>query len=146
MFLSNMDHKVCIQTKYSETLNTFVMFHSSMNYLIVRLPHTKALPHSWHLYSFFWTLTVKDQHISHLDDVSYLWIFWCLVRFETWVKALLTLKTSERSLYKMYSPMTCKVWFSTETHATHYICKVPLLYVFSNEAEDVLFEDRKSVV
>ena len=39
-----MDHKVCIQTKYSETLTTFVMFHSSMNYLIVRLPHTKVLP------------------------------------------------------------------------------------------------------
>ena len=86
MFLSNMDHKVCIHTNYSETLTTFVMFYSSMNYLIVRLPHTKVLPHSWHLYSFFWTLTVKDQHISHLDDVSHLWIFWCLVRFEAWVK------------------------------------------------------------
>ena len=81
-----MDHKVSMQTKYSETLATFVMVHSSMNYLIVRLPLTKVLPHSWHWYSFFWTLTVKDQHISHLDDVSYLWIFWCLVRFETWVK------------------------------------------------------------
>ena len=105
----------------------YIWLLSSMNFLM----KPKMLPHSWYLDGFsvvwilwqtvgcqVWTLNFDDfYHILHshkfLSGMDFLMFSECWDLSE----GFSTLETFERFLY-MYSPMTCKVWISTEELAT----------------------------
>ena len=104
----------------------YIWLLSSMNFLM----RPKMLPHSWYLYGFsvrwilwptvgvnfeLWILKTSTIHHIHIR-FSHVWIFWCLVSAETWVKDFPHLK--HLKAFSVYSAITCKVWLSTEELAT----------------------------
>ena len=113
----------------------YIWLLSSMNFLM----KPKMLPHSRYLYGFsvvrilwptvgceFWTLNFEDfYHIPHSHKFLLCMDF--LMFSERWdvSKGFSTLETFERFLY-MYSPMSFKVWISTEELATLITSERPL--------------------
>ena len=113
----------------------YIWLLSSMNFLM----KPKMLPHSRYLYGFsvvwilwpkvgceFWTLNFEDfYHIPHSHKFLLCMDFLMFSECCDLSKGFSTLETFERFLY-MYSPMTRKVWISTEELATLITSERPL--------------------